>query len=538
METTQRDDVAEVLAAVRALPLEARVEAWHAVGVELFEVASRPTIDWGESSALAVDAVSVDEELAQLDAERRALEELTVAAAYVSRSADATMHAFAAAHARVVTRHDVLEVDQWESDPRQFVPGEFAADDLAARLGVRVGTAEAWAEAGDAVRASLPRMFVMAGAGEMRMTTCETVLRELERLEPAERESVEGMLVSGRALLGGSAAVKRRVRRLLASLGLSAPADEDASEALVEVSFREHPDQPRLTQMTVVMDADQAWQVQVAIDARARQLAQEHERLHGGATRYRMNRARVDAFVDLLLGSVRFDPIVRLTVPVRCFEDGTTPGTTMPFAGQGSGMPVSFGAVVRSQGCAAPLGAGQNGDGVGVGASAGQRRAATAPRSTTRVADLHVPGVGVVSAACVERLASTVGAAFTVALVDEKRGVTRWTSRFTYRPSITTRRFVEQRDEHCRFPGCMRPGEFCDADHVVPYADGGATSAANLQLLCRHHHRAKTFGGWAVAMRTDGVCVWNSPTGAWYRTDPADPTAYEITSREGYALIA
>lgn len=538
METTQRDDVAEVLAAVRALPLEARVEAWHAVGVELFEVASRPTIDWGESSALAVDAVTVDEELAQLDAERRALEELTVTAVYVSRSADATMHAFAAAHARVVTRHDVLEVDQWESDPRQFVPGEFAADDLAARLGVRVGTAEAWAEAGDAVRASLPRMFVMAGAGEMRMTTCETVLRELEHLEPAERESVEGMLVSGRALLGGSAAVKRRVRRLLASLGLSTPADEDASEALVEVSFREHPDQPRLTQMTVVMDADQAWQVQAAIDARARQLAQEHERLHGGATRYRMNRARVDAFVDLLLGSVRFDPIVRLTVPVRCFEDGVTPGTTMPFAGQGSGMPVSFGAVVRSQGCAAPLGAGQNGDGVGVGASAGQRRAATAPRSTTRVADLHVPGVGVVSAACVERLASTVGAAFTVALVDEKRGVTRWTSRFTYRPSITTRRFVEQRDEHCRFPGCMRPGEFCDADHVVPYADGGATSAANLQLLCRHHHRAKTFGGWAVAMRTDGVCVWNSPTGAWYRTDPADPTAYEITSREGYALIA
>nr|WP_225911084.1 HNH endonuclease signature motif containing protein [Dermacoccus sp. Tok2021] len=84
----------------------------------------------------------------------------------------------------------------------------------------------------------------------------------------------------------------------------------------------------------------------------------------------------------------------------------------------------------------------------------------------------------------------------------------------------------------------MRPGEFCDADHVVPYADGGATSGENLQLLCRHHHRAKTFGGWAVVMRSDGVCVWNSPTGTWYRTDPADTTAYEITSREGYALIA
>jgi hypothetical protein len=51
------------------------------------------------------------------------------------------------------------------------------------------------------------------------------------------------------------------------------------------------------------------------------------------------------------------------------------------------------------------------------------------------------------------------------------------------------RRAVVVRDRRCRFPGCDRPHTWCDAHHVVHWADGGPTAIQNLLLLCRRHHR-------------------------------------------------
>jgi hypothetical protein len=51
------------------------------------------------------------------------------------------------------------------------------------------------------------------------------------------------------------------------------------------------------------------------------------------------------------------------------------------------------------------------------------------------------------------------------------------------------RRAVVLRDGACRFPGCDRPHTWCDAHHVVHWADGGRTALPNLLLLCRRHHR-------------------------------------------------
>jgi hypothetical protein len=49
------------------------------------------------------------------------------------------------------------------------------------------------------------------------------------------------------------------------------------------------------------------------------------------------------------------------------------------------------------------------------------------------------------------------------------------------RPSQALADFVRCRDLTCRWPGCDVPAVRCDADHTIPYAQGGLTHAANLK---------------------------------------------------------
>ena len=54
-----------------------------------------------------------------------------------------------------------------------------------------------------------------------------------------------------------------------------------------------------------------------------------------------------------------------------------------------------------------------------------------------------------------------------------------------------TRRAVEVRDRTCRHPLCEEPASRCQVDHVVPYAEGGATTQENGRLLCGFHNRLR-----------------------------------------------
>jgi hypothetical protein len=62
----------------------------------------------------------------------------------------------------------------------------------------------------------------------------------------------------------------------------------------------------------------------------------------------------------------------------------------------------------------------------------------------------------------------------------------------TIPPAI--RRALAARDGGCTHPGCGRPDRWCDAHHIVHWADGGPTSLDNLTLLCRRHHRMRHEG--------------------------------------------
>lgn len=158
--------------------------------------------------------------------------------------------------------------------------------------------------------------------------------------------------------------------------------------------------------------------------------------------------------------------------------------------------------------------------------------------------------------------------------------------REVYRPPAALRELVLQRDRTCRFPGCAQPSRRCDLDHRIPFcrnasdadttvdrihppgsrtvsvndrieaagsganapgridpagaevsvvagsvdaagariveAEGGTTCPCNLDLLCRFHHRVKTFTAWSAVRLPGNTLAWTSPWGFRY-VDEVEP---------------
>jgi hypothetical protein len=98
--------------------------------------------------------------------------------------------------------------------------------------------------------------------------------------------------------------------------------------------------------------------------------------------------------------------------------------------------------------------------------------------------------------------------------------------RTSYRVPADLRKWLQVRDETCRFPGCARPAVGCDLDHSEDWADrggggGGTTAHDNLAHLCAAHHHLKHDTAWSLRHLDDGVLEWTSLTGSRYRTAPA-----------------
>ncbi len=87
--------------------------------------------------------------------------------------------------------------------------------------------------------------------------------------------------------------------------------------------------------------------------------------------------------------------------------------------------------------------------------------------------------------------------------------------------SPALRRALEHRDAGCRFPGCGN--RLCDAHHVEPWAEGGATSLANTLLLCRRHHRAVHEEGFSMELSPNGEARFYRPDGRPLPAAPAPP---------------
>ena len=90
-----------------------------------------------------------------------------------------------------------------------------------------------------------------------------------------------------------------------------------------------------------------------------------------------------------------------------------------------------------------------------------------------------------------------------------------------YQPGRALRHLIEIRNPACTAPGCRRPADRCDLDHVTPYDQGGKTCECNLGPACRHDHRRKQTPGWTLTTPAPGTLTWTTPGNRSYTTTPA-----------------
>jgi hypothetical protein len=76
------------------------------------------------------------------------------------------------------------------------------------------------------------------------------------------------------------------------------------------------------------------------------------------------------------------------------------------------------------------------------------------------------------------------------------------------------------RDRHCRFPGCDRPPDWCEAHHVRWVLDGGPTCLDNLALQCSRHHHLLHSPGWHAKLLPDNTLVVTTPDGRTLEGQP------------------
>lgn len=68
-------------------------------------------------------------------------------------------------------------------------------------------------------------------------------------------------------------------------------------------------------------------------------------------------------------------------------------------------------------------------------------------------------------------------------------------------------------DEHCAFPDCREPEEWCEVHHLLQWSIHRQTRKEILTLLCRFHHHECHEGGWLIDRRSDGSMLAVGPAG-------------------------
>ncbi|MCR3720219.1 MULTISPECIES: HNH endonuclease signature motif containing protein [Prauserella salsuginis group] len=144
----------------------------------------------------------------------------------------------------------------------------------------------------------------------------------------------------------------------------------------------------------------------------------------------------------------------------------------------------------------------------------------------------ELAGHGPIPAPVARQIAEDPTSTWRRVVTDPLTGTPLDVGRKRYRPSKAVADYVKVRDRECRFPGCHRPAEYVDLDHVTPHGCDGPTCAANLIGLCRHHHVVKHTAGWQFELEPDGTLHITTPRGARHTSRPPVELCDGVSSGE------
>ncbi|MBO0885185.1 MAG: HNH endonuclease, partial [Mycobacterium sp.] len=128
-------------------------------------------------------------------------------------------------------------------------------------------------------------------------------------------------------------------------------------------------------------------------------------------------------------------------------------------------------------------------------------------------------GYGPITAEHARELAYRLQSEWIGVLVDNNgRALTMTRDVYRFRGRLAE--LIRLRDTTCTHPGCDRPADRCDIDHIIPWPHG-QTTPDNASTECRRHHRMKTHTDWTVR-RDEKQITWQKPNGQEF-TKPIEP---------------
>lgn len=345
--------------------------------------------------------------------------------------------AMLAAAREVRARADAAEAHALVRLDRLRGRDRYVADEAALELRVSRRAAQQRLARAHALTERMPRLLELMESGEIEGFPAGKVTDVTAALDnDAAREvdqQLAGKLESGRVTLTDPVAVVRAARRLVEKIDPNGQA-ERARRARAGRRVELLPGEHAMSTLSGELPAELAAAAYDRIDGMARTLRQRGEERT-------LDQLRADVYTDLLLGN--------------------DPGVAAPEASATVfvHLPADTALLMNDSGC-------------------------------------ELSGYGPIPAAVAREIMTNSSSAWRKVLTDPATGTPQNLGRHRRKPSAFIRDLVAVRDRECSVPGCHRPAQRADFDHLHEWAAGGSTGVDNAAATCERDHYRKDAPGW------------------------------------------